>query len=189
MMANFRIMIALAAGAACAQDLVPVPGGSYEVTDQITSVKLRVSVSDFLLGAAEVTQKQYEAILSSNPSVYKGADRPVENVNWWDAIRYCNLRSAAENLPQCYDLSTGRRESGCTGYRLPTEAEWNRVAEGKPSEEEARTFHLGVSNTKIDRGVERGDGEGNRAGSHFEGEQVRPLRSSRECVGVVRRLL
>jgi formylglycine-generating enzyme required for sulfatase activity len=160
MMANFRIVIALSAGAICAQDLVTVPGGSYEVTDQITSVKLRALVNDFMLGAAEVTQKQYEAILSSNPSVYKGADRPVENVNWWDAIRYCNLRSAAENLPLCYDLSTGRRELGCTGYRLPTEAEWNWAAEGKPSEEEMRSFHLGVSNTKTTEVLKEAMGKG-----------------------------
>jgi formylglycine-generating enzyme required for sulfatase activity len=160
MMLNFRIVIALAAGAACAQDLVPVPGGSQEVTDQITSVKLRVWVSDFLMGAAEVTQAQYEAIMSSNPSIYKGADRPVENVSWWDAIRYCNRRSAAENLPQCYDLSTGRREADCTGYRLPTEAEWNRAAEGKPSEEEGRSFHLGVSNTKTTEVLKEAMGKG-----------------------------
>jgi formylglycine-generating enzyme required for sulfatase activity/pimeloyl-ACP methyl ester carboxylesterase len=147
-MVKFRVLIALAASAACAQDLVPVPGGSYEVTDQITSVKMRVSVSDFLLGAAEVTQQQYQAITSSNPSTYKGADRPVENVNWWDAIRYCNLRSAAEGLQRCYDLSTGSRERDCTGYRLPTEAEWIRAAGGKPQEEESRSFHLGVSSTK-----------------------------------------
>ena len=61
---NIRIAIALIGAAACAQDLVPFLGGSFEVTDQITSVKMRISVSEFLLGAAEVTQKQYEAITS-----------------------------------------------------------------------------------------------------------------------------
>lgn len=145
---NLRIAIALIGAAASAQDLVPVPGGSLEVTDQITSVKMRISVSEFLLGAAEVTQKQYEAITSSNPSVYKGVDRPVENVSWWDAIRYCNLRSAAEGLPGCYDLSSGKRDPACTGYRLPTEAEWIRASEEKPGEGDARSFHLGVANTK-----------------------------------------
>jgi formylglycine-generating enzyme required for sulfatase activity len=145
---NVRIIIALVGAAAWAQDLVPVPAGSFEVTDQITSVKMRISVSDFLLGAAEVTQKQYEAIASSNPSVYKGPDRPVENVTWWDALRYCNRRSAAEGLEPCYDLATGKRDVACTGYRLPTEAEWVRASEGKPSEEEARSFHLGASSTK-----------------------------------------
>src|SRR4051794_6036787 len=92
-----------------AQDLVRVPARTYEVTDQITSLKLRISVSEFLMGATEVTQGQYREIMSSNPSVYVGDARPVENVNWWDAIRYCNLRSAKEALPPCYNLVTGER--------------------------------------------------------------------------------
>jgi len=62
-----------------AQDLVRVPANTYEVADQITSVKLRVSVPEFLLGATEVIQLDYEAITGVNPSFYKGADRPVEN--------------------------------------------------------------------------------------------------------------
>ena len=78
MIANFRLFLVFAAVAAHAQDLVSVPGGSYEVTDQITTVKVRVSLTDFLLGATEVTQKQYEATMSSNPSVYKGPDRPMK---------------------------------------------------------------------------------------------------------------
>src|SRR6185436_7102717 len=123
--------------------------GTYEVTDQITTLKVQLSVSEFLLGAAEVTQKEYEAITSSNPSVYKGADRPVENVSWWDAIRYCNLRSAKEALTPCYDLTSGERDLACTGYRLPTEAEWTVAAgpmpQGQPLLDVA---NLGVSSTK-----------------------------------------
>ena len=92
---------------ASGQDLVRVPARGYEVTDQITSLKLRISVSEFLMGTTEVTQRQYREITSSNPSVYAGDTRPVENVSWWDAIRYCNLRSAKEGLPTCYNLVTG----------------------------------------------------------------------------------
>jgi len=132
-----------------AQDLVRVPAATYEVSDQITTLKVQVSVSEFLLGAAEVTQKEYEAITSSDPSVYKGADRPVENVSWWDAIRYCNLRSAKEGLTACYDLTSGERDSACTGYRLPTEAEWIVAAGPLPSDRELLDVaNLGVSSTK-----------------------------------------
>jgi formylglycine-generating enzyme required for sulfatase activity len=132
-----------------AQDLVRVPESTQEVTDQITAVKVQTRVSDFLLGATEVTQKEYEAITGSNPSVYKGRERPVENVSWWDAIRHCNLRSTKEGLPQCYDLQTGRRHPSCTGYRLPTEAEWIAAAGPMPPGAQLiETGVFGVSSTK-----------------------------------------
>ena len=106
-------------------------------------------MSEFLLGAAEVTQTEYEAITSSNPSVYKGAGRPVENVSWWDAIRYCNLRSAKEKLTPCYDLASGERDPACTGYRLPTEAEWIVAAGPMPRDAQLLDVaHLGVTSTK-----------------------------------------
>ena len=96
----------------------------------------------------EVTQKQYEAITSSNPSVYKGVDRPVENVSWWDAIRYCNLRSAAK---VCRGAMTCPRENAiprarAIGYRRKRSG--SGPSEEKPGEGDARSFHLGVANTK-----------------------------------------
>lgn len=149
---RLSLLVAFTLGCAStgrAQDLVRVPAATYEVTDQITTLKVQVSVSEFLLGAAEVTQKEYEAVTSSNPSIYKGADRPVENVSWWDAIRYCNLRSAKEGLTACYDLTSGERGSACTGYRLPTEAEWIVAAGPLPRDRELLDVaNLGVSSTK-----------------------------------------
>jgi formylglycine-generating enzyme required for sulfatase activity len=146
------LLVVFAAGCAStgfAQDLVRVPAGTYEVSDQITTLKVQLSVSEFLLGATEVTQKEYEAITSSNPSVYKGADRPVENVSWWDAIRYCNLRSAKEALTPCYDLTSGERDPACTGYRLPTEIEWIVAAGPLPRDRQLLDVaNLGVSSTK-----------------------------------------
>src|SRR5688572_28279583 len=149
---RLRLLVACTVGCASttfAQDLVRVPAATYQVQDQITTLTVQVSVSEFLLGAAEVTQKEYEAITSSNPSVYRGADRPVENVSWWDAIRYCNLRSAKEGLTPCYDLASGERDSACTGYRLPTETEWIVAAGPMPRDQQLlNVANLGVPSTK-----------------------------------------
>jgi pimeloyl-ACP methyl ester carboxylesterase len=149
---RLRLLLTFIVGCAStglAQDLVRVPAASYEVSDQITTLKVHVSVSEFLLGAAEVTQKDYEAVTASNPSVYKDADRPVENVSWWDAIRYCNLRSEKEGLTPCYDLTSGDRHSACTGYRLPTEAEWIVAAGPLPPDQHLLDVaNLGVASTK-----------------------------------------
>jgi formylglycine-generating enzyme required for sulfatase activity len=62
----------------------------------------------FCLGIYEVTQKQWRAVMGTNPSRFKGDRRPMEKVSWDDAVEFC--RGASE--------LTGRK------FRLPTEAEW-----------------------------------------------------------------
>jgi formylglycine-generating enzyme required for sulfatase activity len=149
---RLRLLVAFTAGCAStsfAQDLVRVPAGTHQVVDQITTLTVQLSVGEFLLGATEVTQKEYESVTSSNPSVYKGPDRPVENVSWWDAIRYCNLRSVREALTPCYDLTSGERDPACTGYRLPTDTEWIVAAGPMPAPEQLLDVaHLGVASTR-----------------------------------------
>jgi formylglycine-generating enzyme required for sulfatase activity len=70
----------------------------------------------FWMGATEVTQAQYAALMGTNPSNFPGANRPVERVRWFDAQAYCAALSAQQgalgNVPPGYQ------------YRLPTEAEW-----------------------------------------------------------------
>ncbi|MCX7048138.1 MAG: formylglycine-generating enzyme family protein [Candidatus Sumerlaeota bacterium] len=67
-----------------------------------------VTLDHFWLGETEVTQAQYEAIMGKNPSQFKGADKPVENVSWNDAMEFCKKLS---------------EKIGKT-YTLPTEAQW-----------------------------------------------------------------
>ena len=85
-----------------------------------------VTVSDFYMGAYEVTQAEYQAVTGSNPSAFSGEDLPVETVSWLDAITYCNARSQMEGLEPAYTIGgqavTWNRSAN--GYRLPTEAEW-----------------------------------------------------------------
>jgi len=66
----------------------------------------------FYLGATEVTQDQWRAVMGNNPSYFTGDGRlPVEQVSWLDAQEFCKK------------LSDSDTEGGRT-YRLPTEAEW-----------------------------------------------------------------
>jgi formylglycine-generating enzyme required for sulfatase activity len=67
----------------------------------------------FYLGETEVTQKQWEDVMGSNPSKYKALYKPVEKVNWNDAQEFIKKLNAQE---------------GSNKFRLPTEAEWEYAA-------------------------------------------------------------
>jgi formylglycine-generating enzyme required for sulfatase activity len=84
----------------------------------------RVQLSPFYLDITEVTQDSYQRLMGTNPSKWKAPERPVERVNWVQAVQYCNLRSQREGLQPCYDLTTFQCDFSADGYRLPTEAEW-----------------------------------------------------------------
>src|SRR2546425_6832194 len=73
--------------------LIEVPGTSYEVTDVLTTIPVSVALGKFLISATQLTQQEFEEIMGYNPSFHRGPDLPVENVTWWEAIRYCNLRA------------------------------------------------------------------------------------------------
>ena len=120
--------------------LVKVPKGSFTMgspaaesgrgTDEVQhSVTL---TTDFWMAESEVTQRQYRNLIGSNPSSFKGDDLPVEGVSWFDAVAYCNALSVKEKLQPCYQINgtTVGWADGvkCTGYRLPTEAEWEYAA-------------------------------------------------------------
>jgi formylglycine-generating enzyme required for sulfatase activity len=72
--------------------------------------------SGFYLGKHEVTQSQWKRVMGSNPSWFKGADRPVETVPWHDANSFCEKLTERER-------KAGRLPAGMS-YQLPTEAQW-----------------------------------------------------------------
>jgi len=97
-------------------EMVYIPGGEFlmgspkneEGWDNRESPQHKVTVSPFFMGKYPVTQEQWETVIGSNPSHFKGPKRPVENVSWEDAVEFCKRLSQ----------KTGRV------YHLPSEAEW-----------------------------------------------------------------
>ncbi|MCP4345389.1 MAG: SUMF1/EgtB/PvdO family nonheme iron enzyme [Desulfobacterales bacterium] len=97
-------------------EMVYIPGGifmmgspeSEQGRNSDEEPQHQVTISPFFMAKYPVTQKQWIEVMGNNPSSFVGADRPVENVSWNDAIEFCRK------------LSEKTRKN----YRLPTESEW-----------------------------------------------------------------
>ena len=109
-------------------EMVLLPAGQFTMGDDGGEEDERpartVRVDAFYMDKCEVTQEAYEALMGKNPSKAKAPDKPVEQVSWYNATRYCNMRSLREGLEPCYDADTLDCDFSASGYRLPTEAEW-----------------------------------------------------------------
>ncbi|MDB9450546.1 bifunctional serine/threonine-protein kinase/formylglycine-generating enzyme family protein [Dolichospermum circinale] len=97
-------------------EMVEIPGGTFIMGSPENEAERysnegpqhQVTVPSFYMGKYELTQVQYQAIIGTNPSKFKGDNRPVERVSWNNAVEFCKKLSQ----------KTGKK------YRLPSEAEW-----------------------------------------------------------------
>ena len=109
-------------------EMVLIPAGAFimgdDTGDDDEKPAHKVQVSAFYMDTRELTQKAYEALMEKNPSKIKQPENPVEQVDWYHAALYCNMRSLKEGLKACYDPKTLACDFEASGYRLPTEAEW-----------------------------------------------------------------
>ena len=88
----------------------------------------------FLLGETEVTQELYKLVMGNNPSNFQDMlgsnQRPVECVEWYHAIMFCNKLSELNGKSPYYKFNVSSIEinEGANGFRLPYEKEWEYAA-------------------------------------------------------------
>ncbi|MEN8443390.1 MAG: formylglycine-generating enzyme family protein, partial [Cyanobacteria bacterium J06555_13] len=125
-------------------DMVAIPGGQFLMGSSVDELERQeregpqheVTVPDFFMGRYPVTQVQWQFVaglpqvnrsLKPNPSRFKGDNRPVEKVSWYDAVEFCDRLSA----------HTDRQ------YRLPSESEWEYACRAGTT----TPFHFGETIT------------------------------------------
>ena len=131
--------------------MVLIPAGDFVMGDTFgegDSDELplhNVTVRAFYMGETEVTKTQWDAVHGwavtngyafENAGLGKAGNHPVHTVNWNDCVKWANARSEMEGLTACYTFGgevyrtnavASTVDRYASGYRLPTEAEWEYV--------------------------------------------------------------
>jgi len=142
------------------ENMIFVQGGKH----QPSFANEEKEVFDIEVCKYPTTQKMWTEVMENNPSEFKGDNKPIESITWWEALEFCNKLSEKYGLEPVYDLSKSRegilmiKELGgqkvypdvanfknTEGFRLPTEVEWEWFARGGQIAIEQGTFNYTYS--------------------------------------------
>jgi formylglycine-generating enzyme required for sulfatase activity len=126
-LASNDVLVTVVDGPDPARNMAPITPGAFVMGSTTGSgpeqpVHAVTLTYPFWIGAYEVTQAEYAAVMNGNPSFFVGpnapnaAQRPADTVSWNNALTYCQALTGIEQ-------AVGRVPPGYE-YRLPTEAEW-----------------------------------------------------------------
>ena len=158
-------------------EMLPVPAGSFQRDG--TARNISVITKPYSLSKYQITRQQFKDIMGTDPSYVFNGDNdgnlPVQQVNWYHAIAFCNKLSLLEGLTPAYtvsgvsnwanlaftsiptdDYDTNWDAATCnwnaTGYRLPTEMEWMWAAMGADQDARAGAMQGGINRTGYTKG-------------------------------------